>query len=130
MSTRLLLRLILATVVLSPTLVAAAPQTAPQTPAAAPPAPSEWISIVPVDSEHARVTIRRSGDATDVICEAKSATISYTADGMVVDLKGPGTMTMSSAGAIAFGSARVVFTNGKFSGFQFMRAGQLPASIR
>jgi hypothetical protein len=123
MRTRLLSRLVLATVVVIPALVAARPQITPQT-ASALLATAQWISIEPVDSEHSRVTVNRGDD--EIICDAKSATISYTAEGMVVDMKGPGTMTMKGGKPTSFSCVRVGFTNGKFTAFEF-RSG--PASF-
>ena len=116
MGIRLLSRLGLATILLMPSIVAATPQTVPQA-ASAPRATSQWtISVNPVDSEHSRVTVNR-GDS-EIVCDAKSASISYTADGMVVDINGPGTMSVKGGKSTAFATVRVAFTNGKFSGLE------------
>jgi hypothetical protein len=111
MSTRLLSRLFLAAIVVIPVLVVATPQTP-----VSPRATSQWISVDPVDSEHSRVTVNRGVDGDEIVCDAKSATISFTTDGMVADMKGPGTMTMKGAKATAFSTLRLTFTNGRFSG--------------
>jgi hypothetical protein len=99
------------------------PSTPPPTPTnPALVATSQWVSIVPLDSEHSRVTVVRGGDAGEIICDAKSATISYTAEGMVVEIKGPGTMTEQGRTPVPFDSVRVGFANGKYTALE-LRSG-------
>jgi len=70
-----------------------------QTPAApaqsAPPAtaPAFSVEITTVDATHTRFTITTPDDRGPVVIEARTATVSYMADGVRVHIDGPATMT-------------------------------------
>jgi hypothetical protein len=109
MSARLLTSLALVTGLLIPSFATA--QTA--SPAiSASSSTSDWFSVVPVDAEHVRVTLKR-GRSNAVVYAAKSAEITYTTARTVVDIKGPVVRVNSALGPITVSSVHLTFTDGK-----------------
>ena len=113
MSARLVSGLAVVAGLLIPSFATAGPQTAPLTRSASP-STSDWFSVVPVDSERVRVTVKR-GDFDDMVYEAKSAEITYTTAGTVVNIKGPAMLVNSAVKPITVSSVRFTFTGGKLS---------------
>ena len=113
MTRRLATRAILASALLVPVVAGAGPGRLPQATEVAPIQSELSFTADPLDPRHARL-IARSGDQT-VSLDASSLNLTYTATGLVVDVKGPGGFTINGTTSPLsdLGTARLTFKDGK-----------------
>ncbi len=113
MTRRLVARAILASGLLVPVVVGAAPGRLPQATEVALSQSELSFTVDPLDPQHARL-VARSGDQT-VSLDASSLNLTYTAAGLVVNMKGPGAFTINGTTSPVsdLGTARLTFKDGK-----------------
>lgn len=115
MARRFAARAILASALLVPVVAGAAPGHIPQATQVAPSQMGLSITVDPLDPQHARLVVTNQDGGTWIL-DASSMSMTYTATGLVVDMKGPGTFTMNGkTGQVTdLGSTRLTFKDGKF----------------
>jgi hypothetical protein len=114
MTRRFAARIILASALLVPVVAGAAPGRLPQATQVAPSQTGLSITVDPLDPQHARLVVTNQDGGTWILV-ANSVSMTYTATGLVVEMKGPGTFTMNGkTGAVSDrGTTRLTFKDGK-----------------
>src|SRR5689334_8382286 len=77
------------------------------------------FSVVPVDAERVKITVKRGVGSGDTMWDAQSAEVTSTSAGTVVSLKGPATLVDGGRKPITVSSVRITFTDGKLSGYEY-----------
>jgi hypothetical protein len=117
-------RVILASALVVPVVAGAAPGRNPQTAQVAPSQTGLSFTVDPVDPQHTKLVVT----APDITLSlaASSVNLTYTATGLVVDMKGPGTLTMdgTTSPVSDLGTEQLTFTDGKLVKIQFRDSGK------
>src|SRR5579862_2057089 len=133
MTRRFAARVILASALLVPVVVGAAPSRLQQTTqvdsafrrSVTPSQTGVSISVDPLDPQHARLVITDQDGGTWIL-DASSMSMTYTATGLVVDMKGPGTFTTNGMTdpVSDLGTAQLIFKDGKLVKMQHSGGGR------
>jgi hypothetical protein len=111
MTRRFAARIILASALLAPVVAGAAPGRLPQAPQV-PAGQSELsLTVDPLDPQHARLAFKLQDDET-MVYDASSVNMTYTSDGLAVDMKGPGTLRWKDK-TTPVDRTRLTFKDGK-----------------
>jgi hypothetical protein len=114
MARHLTARILLASALLVPVVAGAAPGRQPQATQVAPSQTGLSITVDPLDPQQARLVVTDQNVGT-LILAASSMSMTYTATGLVVDMKGPGTFTINGTASpiTDLGTERLTFRDGK-----------------
>ena len=116
MTRRVIARVILASALFVPVVAGAAPGRLPLAIQVAPSQTGLSLTVDPLDPQHARLVVTNQ-DGSTWIPDAGSVNLTYTSTGLVVEAKGPGTLTVNGkTGPVTdLGTARLTFKDGKLA---------------
>ena len=72
-----------------------------------------------------RASVKRGDGSGDLVCDARSAEVTYTTAGTVVNIKGPALLLSGALEPITVGSVRLTFADGKLSEYEHRIDGRI-----